>query len=78
MPEQHHHCKDGTKLDQDKKHILKRLACIKLQKLIHQQHMPGAAHRQPFRNPLHDAKENHLEQFYKIQHADPLIPKSYL
>ena len=60
LEEQHHHREDRPELDDDKKHLLERLARAELQKLVHKQHMAGAADRQPFGDPFHDPKEDYL------------------
>ena len=49
------HSQNRSQLDDDQEHIHKLLADVELDKLIHQDHMPGAGDRQPFRDPLYNA-----------------------
>ena len=68
MPEQHHHREDRPELDDDEEHLLEGFACVELQKFIHEQHVPRAAHRQPFRDPFHDTEENDFQYLDNIRH----------
>ncbi|MPN51859.1 hypothetical protein SDC9_199509 [bioreactor metagenome] len=45
---------DGAQLNHYEKHFLERVGRIEPDKLIHQDHMSGAADGKPFRNPFHD------------------------
>ena len=76
VPEQDDHRKDCAELNHNKEHFLERIVCVELQELIHKQHVPGAADRQPFGNPFHNPEENHFQKLNKIQHAAAWPPLS--
>ena len=69
VPEQDDHRKDCAELNHNKEHFLERIVCVELQELIHKQHVPGAADRQPLGNPFHNPEENHFQKLDKIRHA---------
>ena len=62
-PKQHHHCQDRSKLNDHEEHFLEGVRGIQAQKLIHQQHMSGAADGQPFCDALHNAENQNLQIF---------------
>ena len=75
LPEQQHHRQDRPQLDHHKKHIFKRAAGVQRQELVHQQHMAGAADRQPFGNSLHNAKKH---RFQNLQDTNAHLSSSFL
>ena len=88
IPEEHHHCQDGSQLNHHVKHAEKVLAHTdKGHQFLQQDQMPGAADRQPFRNTLHDSVkycfqylQHYLCSFLIIvphisyRHTFPVIP----
>ena len=51
-------------VDNYKKHFLECVAHVQRNKLIYQEHMPGAADRQPFGNPFHNPVEDCFQHFH--------------
>ena len=59
---QHNDRHNGAKLDHDLKHFLEFVRNIQLQEFIHEDHMPRAADRKPFRDTLDNAENNNLNE----------------
>ena len=65
VPEQHHHRKDGTQLDDHAEHGHELFAGVEMDELFHQDHMAGGRDGQPLGDALHDAHQDGFQYFKK-------------
>ena len=63
---QHDDCQNCAELDDDLEHLLEFVRDVQLEELIHEDHVSGAAHREPFCDTLYNAEDDSLQKFKKI------------
>lgn len=66
VPEQNHHRKDGTQLDDHAEHGHELFTCIELDELLHKDHMTGGRDGQPLGDALHNAHQDGFQNFKNI------------
>ena len=76
-PEQHHHCKDGTQLDDHAEHGHELFAGVELYHLFQQDHMACGRDGQPLGDALHDAHQDRFDDLKKHISTPPAVRRAH-